>query len=117
MNWHFGGENCNLPWKILFNICHASVLIILYNKACAVAASYTFFEAQTFRFESRSNRIRCILVAEGEPFVKEQNKPRVEMKHEALLVHRCNEINTVNLRQGNVFFLKSVITHSPRYKK
>ena len=53
------------------------MLIILYNKACAVAASYTFFEAQTFRFESRSNRIRCILAAEGEPFVKEQNKPRV----------------------------------------
>ena len=70
----------------------------LVNKACAVAASCTFFEAETFRFESRSNRIRCILAAEGEPFVKEQNKPRVEMKHEALLVHRCNEINTVKTR-------------------
>ena len=35
------------------------------------------------RFERRSNRIWCILAAEGEPFVEKQNKPRVEMKHEA----------------------------------
>ena len=56
MNWQFWEDNCNLPQKIWFNICHASVLIILYNKACAVAARSNFFEAQTFRFESRSNR-------------------------------------------------------------